>query len=303
MISWEEYLRSNILDFRQSYKELSKEYRESIEANKETSLASLIKPSQVVVIDFNKPYPTFFIILHTEDYPDKETIVYENVRFEGFFPKLSKEKPRLHGLLGNEVIDYIQDKSVKLAGLPVTIDFEAFDKSYVLIDSGELRTGWRFSSLLYAIIDSSLEKEKRKRIEETVKDIKKDASAIDETELRIRIIEKTERLENQTKQLDKKLRKEIGRVRKLIGTSEKYLDWRAFSADVEHLKETHITKGTFDAHIKRLDDKIDTLKENLNTRIEDLKAIKFWSKRTLLEIALAIMTVIAALYGAGVIKF
>ena len=98
-------------------------------------------------------------------------------------------------------------------------------------------------------------------------------------------------LEQHEKRLDK-IEQEIGGVRKMIGTTKEYQDFRVFTTDIEELKKSHVHKQVFQSEIKRLDQ-----------RIEDLKAIKFWSKRTLLEIALAIMAVIATLYGAGVIKF
>lgn len=122
-------------------------------------------------------------------------------------------------------------------------------------------------------------------------------------ELRTKILEATERLENQVKQLDKKLKEEVSGMRRLIGTSEKYLDWKAFTTNFEHLKETHIAKDVFDVHMKRLDEKIEKGLEALNTRIEDLKAMKFWSKRTFLEIALAIWGAIVTLYATGILKF
>ena len=152
-------------------------------------------------------------------------------------------------------------------------------------------------------LNAILREKQRERIEETVDDLKRDAKSIPEgVELRAKIIENTRRLDSQMKQLDKKVKKEIGAIRKLVGTSKDFLDWKAFSTDVEHLKETHIAKDVFDVHIKRLDEKIDKGLEALNTRIEDLKAIKFWSKRTLLEIALAIWGAIVTLYATGILK-
>jgi len=151
--------------------------------------------------------------------------------------------------------------------------------------------------------ESDLEKRKV-QIEETVVDLRKNVEAIpEEVDLRNKIIETTEKLENQMKELHERLEAEVGGVRQLIGTSEKFQDFKAFTTDIEHLKTTHVAKEIFHSEIKRVDEKIDKGLEALNTRIEDLKAIKFWSKRTLLEIALAIMAVIATLYGAGVIKF
>jgi len=85
---------------------------------------------------------------------------------------------------------------------------------------------------------------------------------------------------------------QIKDFRALVGYSKEFQYFKAFTADIGYLKKTHMNKEVLQSEIKRLDQ-----------RIEDLKAIKLWSKRTLLEIALAIMTVIAALYGTGVIKF
>ena len=310
MISWEEYIRSQISDFRETYKDLPKDYREFLEVDKEASVASLMKPSQVVVIVFSKPHPTHFIILHTEDYSDKEVIVYENVKFEDFFRKLSKENHKLHQILGDEAIKYIIDKSRKMVGFKGRVDWRPFAESFVINEIGVIRSGWELAEILHLFIERRLDIEKRerqrKKIEETVKDIKEDASAIEETELRARIIEKTEGLEGQVKQLGeqhRKLREEVVGVRKLIGTTKEFQEFRAFTTELEELKRTHIHREVFLTETKRLDEKIEKGLEALNTRIEDLKAIKFWSKRTLLEIALAILAIIATLFAAGILKF
>ena len=140
-----------------------------------------------------------------------------------------------------------------------------------------------------------------KKIRKTVSDIKRGAEAISEAKVRTEIIGATERLGTQVKQLDEKLGQEISAVRRLIGSSESLQDWKLLVSDVHRLKGEHVPREIFDTEVRRIDEKIDNWLKALNTRLEDLKAIKFWSKRTLLEIALAIMTVIAALYGAGVI--
>ena len=84
---------------------------------------------------------------------------------------------------------------------------------------------------------------------------------------------------------------------------EDFQDLRVYTTDVEYLKKTHVHKEVFLVEIKRLDEKINRGLEALNTRIEDLKAIKFWSKRTLLEIALAVWGAIVTLYATGILTF
>jgi hypothetical protein len=88
---------------------------------------------------------------------------------------------------------------------------------------------------------------------------------------------------------------EIEGVRKLIGTSKEYQDWKILVEEVASFKKIpHVTKELFDSEIRRLDQRIDSLRE-----------IKFWSKRTALDLALAALattsTIIAALLAAGLI--
>ena len=142
---------------------------------------------------------------------------------------------------------------------------------------------------------------KIRSIEEEIEEIATGIKKIQDESLRAKMLEHTNKISDSildVKKLEqhelrlKSIEQEIGGVREMIGTTKEYQDFRAFTSDITELKKTHVHKEVFESEIKRLDQ-----------RIEDLKAIKFWSKRTLLEIALAIMTVIAVLYGAEVIKF
>ncbi len=110
------------------------------------------------------------------------------------------------------------------------------------------------------------------------------------------------RLEKQ-EELVTTISEDVDGVRRLVGVSKEFQDWRLLISDVTRLKEEHISKREFDVDIKRLDEKIEKGFDSFNTRIEDLKAIKFWSKRTVLEIALTIWGVFLTLYVAGIIKF
>ena len=116
------------------------------------------------------------------------------------------------------------------------------------------------------------------------------------------LVEAGKKLEKALREI-RRMDKEIDRVHRMIGASKDFQDLRAFITDVEALKKSHIHKDVFITETKRLDEKIDRGFEALNTRIEDLKAIKFWSKRTLLEIALALLGTIATLFATGILKF
>jgi len=89
-----------------------------------------------------------------------------------------------------------------------------------------------------------------------------------------------------------KIEEDICGVRRIIGVSKEFQDWRALTSDVETLKKKHVGKDLFESEVKRLDQRIDALKE-----------VKFWSKRTFLEIILAIWGTIVTLYASGVLRF
>jgi hypothetical protein len=317
MISWKEYIKSNILEFRKRYEELPEESKRIIKEDILLFSWSLNKPCQVILIDFVEPYPKCVVILRSEEYPDMEVIVLKNVAF-GTFSSEVLEKVELLKSLDikeiNAITGYIKQAASEIWGKTWCVAARAFKKSYLLLYSKDPRSvrdreiADFMSDIMMAHVNSALREKQRKKIEQTVGDIKRDAEAIPEAvDLRNKIIENTTRLDNQIKELNKKVEEDVSAIRKLVGTSKDFLDWKVFSTDVEHLKETHIAKDVFDAHMKRLDEKIDKGLDALNTRIDDLKAIKFWSKRTLLDIILAaiatVSTIIAALLAAGILKF
>ena len=103
---------------------------------------------------------------------------------------------------------------------------------------------------------------------------------------------------------DKKLldvEKDIVGMRHIVGESKDFQEWRALTCDVQRLKDEQVGRKEYDADLKRLDEKI----ELINDRIEDAREIKFWSKRTILDVALAVFaavaSTIAGLLAAGII--
>lgn len=310
MISWEEYIKNNILDFRKRYKKVPKKARELIEAGTFGYVTKLARTCQIVVIDF-ADRPLTFVITNVDDHPDMETIVFKNVKFEDFLDRVPKES-HLMALLNPEEIDRTTDYLRKI--LPKTVVGwtnlvgETANLLFISFGVSIPRRGFVLADLFFREIEFALNElgreKQKKKIEETVDDLRRDAEAIPVSlELRNKIIKNTQRLDSQIDQLHDKVEEEIGAIRKLIGSVKSIQDWKLLVSDVDRLKGEHVPREVFDTEVKRIDEKIDKGIESLNTRIEDLKAIKFWSKRTLLEIVLAITAVIATLYGAGVIKF
>lgn len=143
-------------------------------------------------------------------------------------------------------------------------------------------------------------------IESKTEEIKSEAEKVLDENLRERLLKAAEEIEyslNEMKRLDEHERKisaiegEIDGVRKLIGKTKEYQDWKALVSEVAEFKKTpHVAKELFESEIKRLDQRIDALRE-----------IKFWSKRTIIDIILAVIatasTIIAALFAVGVLHF
>ncbi len=102
-----------------------------------------------------------------------------------------------------------------------------------------------------------------------------------------------QRLETTIEKIDE-LEKREEQTRKLIGQTKEYQDWRVLVSDVYDLKSQHVSRELFESEIKRLEQ-----------RIEDIKAIRLFSIRTVLEVSLAIfaaaMTILNALLVLGII--
>lgn len=309
MISWQEYVEKEIQEYRRIYASLPQKVIKEENLRLDITLNS---PTQVVVFDFKSPYPKAIIVLHNLKLPDMKTEVFENVKYEDF-SKIS-EDPRFVNMADGKTVDWIKNAIPRgiPKKLPPTWGLRRgpLEGGWLILINGDPLGGrlffFRFlgaQNIDHLLIEHNRKKQKEK-VETIVHALKRDAEAIPKgVDLRNKIIENTKRLEGQIEELSDRFVKEVDELHKFIGSSGKFMSLKAFTSEIEHLKETHIAKDVIGAEIKRLDEKIERGLEALNTRIEDLKAIKFWSKRTFLEIALAIWGAIVTLIAAGIIKF
>lgn len=297
VVSWEEYIRYSILDFRQQYIVLSQEEREAASTDIVSKLI-LNEPSQVVVISFKENVRKFLVILHNNKYPDIETTVLEDLATATFSLKTLTEIGVMKSLGRTEV-----ERVFMLIRDIIPTEFP--NSSWAWVPVGEevlcvFKEDPRFllgplsGLVLWVIRARAGTKGEREKIGKTVDTIRKDAEEIDGTELRTKIIESTKKLEDEIEQLNKKFDEEIGGVRKMIGTTKDYQDFRVFATDVDDLKKSHVRRDVFESEIKRLDERINSLKE-----------IKFWSRRAIVDVALAAVatasTIVAALLAAHII--
>jgi hypothetical protein len=302
MISWKEYLTILLDSYRENFDRLSEEEKHETQVN-----YTFVKPCQIEVLSFQKLLRDILLVSFDPKRPDKEFIINDRIKLDAkeyvskraqsdaIFLKYRKtfmsylKKERIHYIwrsLEEDMSVHFFDNLREQYPDPKTLALERFEEERKEIRNRLLRNA-RLSQYENLSIEVKKLKEQLKYISDT--NLRLDTLAT--TDALNSYIRKVKRIDKHEKRIDK-IEKDIGGVRRIMGVSEKFQDWRIMASDLETLKKTHVAKELFQSEIKRLDQRIDSLKE-----------IKFWSKRTLLEISLAIIAAIATLYGAGVIKF
>jgi uncharacterized membrane protein (DUF106 family) len=209
--------------------------------------------------------------LHEKDFPDMQIAILDKVSFDKVSSKQLNEVEALKMLKNEEfhqIMLHIKKNKEGLRKGKAAIAIDDLDKGFVALYNVDPRfnnEAMSFADIANAMMSLSVENTLRhtalKNIKETVGDLKKDAQAIQADELKTKMIEKIEKLETQMRSSEDKTEEQINRIRQLIGTSEKYLEWRAFTADFEHIKTTHIAREVFDSKINELSTRIDSLSE------------------------------------------
>jgi len=293
-IDWEEYLTEAVKVFRHGLETLI-----SITGQKllrENSFDRLpFEPFQIEVLEFRTRGSTVLLLAHDKNLPDMSLNIrknIENVNESEFAKKygysqdwlLLAQGATLHSKTGN-LLTVLSKMGINILERP--------ESSRQL---GEFFLKEAYGTLKEAQVNT---------IEQNTDGLRKSIAKIPEEDIREELLTTTTKINGALQEI-RRVDEEIGKVRRFIGITKEVQDWRLLVSDVDRLKGEHVPKGEFDAHIKRLDEKIDTGLKALDKRIEDMKAIRFWSKRMILDITLAMIavasTTIAALLAAGILK-
>jgi hypothetical protein len=317
MISWEEYIKAQISEFRKDYEQYPAEIKAKIVRNPDyEDVRSLAEnPTQFIVLDFVGSYPKCFIIVHLEDHSDMEVLIIEDVKPRDF-ADLSK-KPPLSTMLSTKDIERITDFVVSFpkGKGSFSASFSSLEQCSFLSYRDDPRTSAKFPFPIFpsilevrSLLAEYTRRKQTEEIEETVNDIKKDAEAIPiDTKFKKRFIEKTERLDNQIKQLHNKVEEEITAVRKLVGSTESIKEWKLLISDVDRLKGEHVPREVLESKLEGLSTKIEALEkiekayERLSSQqekvLEQQSSFLKWIKYSiiLVPIAVACVPIIEAL--------
>ena len=301
MISWEKYLTEAITTFRREFERLSLKDQKYIRKKVYDDLP--FEPCQVEVLDFGIDKKIVFLLVHDKGLPDLKFNIHKKAKSmdESEFTKKYN-----FGFLDSAPLDQAYWQKL----FPT---HRLFIYTKISLRLKEMMSPQELAQYLLSNAKEQLRNEQVELIKHSTDGLRETIEKIPEKDIRNELLTNTKKIDMSLLEI-KRLDEEIGKVRHLVGITKEIQDWKLLVTDVNRLKGEHVPKEVFDAKIERLDEKIEKGLENLNkrvdegikalnTRIEDLKAMKFWSKRTLLDIALALLATVATLFAAGILKF
>lgn len=294
-MDWKEYCNTVAEAFRDEFSKLPEEVQSVI--RDELFDRSFLKPCQFEILDSGRHSVIWFVV-HDKQLDDMEIKIHENVqspnvsefaRRYSFFTETTSEVNSLLASKSELVFTYMNHSKFAFAR----------DRDPVLFAKSILRS-------LSIATSSILARSRLDAIGGFFDQMRSTIARVSQKGIRTELTEMTEKIDEALKEIKRidehetklnELERDIGGVRTLIGASEKYQEWRVLTSDVNALKRMpHVSKEVFDSEIKRLDQRIDALKE-----------IKFWSRRTIVDVILAVIatasTTIAGLLAAGIIHF
>jgi uncharacterized protein (DUF302 family) len=289
--NWDFFLIRVIEIFREKYETENTKVKEVIKDK--LFDVSLLSPCQIEVLDSGRE--VVWLVVHDSNLQDMKFGIHESVKsygesvfarkydFKSLPSNFLESKPSTH----DNFFIFTKQKSIdSLPGLPEEVAANFFEQLRSL-------AGHELKGDQVAVIKSStrgLRQSISKLPQEDRDNVEKIPERIDKA------LEEIKRIDEHEKKLSS-IEKDISGMRHLVGVSKEYQDWRILTSDVESLKKRpYVSKELFESEVKRLDQRVDAMKE-----------IKFWSKRTIIDVILAIVatasTIIAALFAAGVIHF
>jgi len=306
MVDSPSFLKIYVDNWRNSFRQLS-ENEQSMIIKTNFSL-DFLEPLQVEVISFKNSEVFLWLITHDKERPDLLFTFKLDIEEDPkvFFRNQKKLAPNWYnkfkrgieiGLLNFE----IGGNFGEMINCIDNVTFYFFGNKILKTDPAKKAQ----TDVRILLLETLIEFEKE-NLDRSTEEILTEAKLIQDESQRKKllsaageIVSSLSRLKGYEEQ-DKKIagmKEEIRDVRKLIGASIEFQDWRLLIEDVERLKNSsYISRDFFDNVVKRLDQ-----------RIDDIKEIKFWSKRTIIDVGLAVIatasTLIAALLGAGIIHF
>jgi len=270
MISWEEYIKSNILEFRRLFEKWSRSEKKILEENKSLFIESFNEPCQFVMVEFREPYPKCFIVLHSAEQKDIEILVLENMTFEVFSSNTLRKIKLLESLPRKEyedLVNCIKEYALRVIDTGVSSS-RVFKNSLIMMFPKDIRaTGGKYGlsilkeALMKSEIHAIIRQKQKNEIKKTVDDLRRVETISDVIELRKQVSTITRRLETQVEQLDKRTEEQITSLRQLIGASEKFYELKFLVTDINRLKRQHISKEVFEAKVNELNTRIDSLGE------------------------------------------
>jgi hypothetical protein len=303
MSSWKEFITIYVNEWRRSITTLTSGELQALKSTVQYQMYA--RKTQVYVVTFEESPKVIWFVTWDESRQDMEVSVHPTIEANRltFLEKMTTQNPTLFQQFSKS-LEHLNGWNVNLLKITSVADDNVciqFIDNLISKDPINMAKN-DFKDTFNRAIKVS----ERNIIEKKTEEIKSEAEKLLERDTREKILEAAEKIQASIKEINRietheqkiaAIEGEIAGVRKLIGSSIEYQDWKVLVDEVSRIKNTpNVSKEAFESEIKRIDQKIDGLKE-----------IKFWSKRAIIDILLAAFaatsTIIAALLAAGVIHF
>lgn len=245
----DELVKENIDEFRRRYARYSDQVKNLVERTKGAYAFSLNPPTQIVRIGLKEPRLECLIVLHKTTVPDLRVLTLENVTLEGLSPallqrlapevielaearKLSPSIKRKIGSVRRELGDEVEEALFYAASLSDGLAFFLFNPT-LAEDRHALARGLDLN-MKDELRDSLIEK-KEIIINQTLRELIRDAGQVQASESRTKILETTEKLQSQIEEMYKQ-QKELGEdvfgLRRIVG-GKTFGEWKALISEID----------------------------------------------------------------------
>ena len=272
-INWNEYLNKIIDNLRLFYNSQSPQKELPQKDQDELFVNSFLPPCQVEVLDSD--YEAVLLVVHDKERKDKEFYIKKIIKNFGESDFIKKYK-----LLLPPNFAKTEPATSPNIWIITEKDFFAIDAA----DSDAVAE--RIIGKISVRINAKFRDKQIASIEHTTASLKDYINKSEPTD-KVELTEITKKIDTALQEIkridehDKKIlsvEKDIVGMRRLVGESKEFQEWRALTSDVQRLKDEHVARKEFDANIRRLDEKIDSV----NTLSETLEKLGFGQKEQFL---------------------
>lgn len=244
-------IRANIIEFRKRYARSSDQIKSLVEKTKEAYSFSLNSPTQILRIRLKKPLLECLVILHKKKSPDMKIVTIKDIALEELSTKLlessaselidSTEARKIPPAIKREIGSVKRELGSELEEALISTttlsdDLAIFIFNLKLVKDTLFLARSLDLSMRDQLRDSLIEKQ-RESINQTLKELIRDAGKVQAPESKTKILETTEKLQGQIEDVykqQKELREDVSGLRRIVG-GKTFGEWKVFISEIDKI--------------------------------------------------------------------